>query len=215
MTARPDGDGDWRLRLRARLNRARRALARLLLWRVVFGERSQGRWLAHTRIAPSTCIEHEAGLTLGDHVYIGHFNLIEASGGVTIGEGVQITSHCAIVTHSSHRSLRLLGRDFATWAGPGARPGWIAGPVRIGAWSFIGPHSVIEAGTRLGRGTIVRAGSCVRGEFPDFAVLAGTPARVVGDSRAGDATLRQRYPQFRANHDARDTGPGPDDAHDR
>lgn len=203
------------LALRAALNRWRRRLLWPLRFRMLFGERSHGRDLPHTRIAPSTCIEHEHGLRLGDHVFIGHFNLIEAGAGVTIGDGVQITSHCAIVTHSSHRSLRLLGRDFATWAGPGARPGWIAGPVHIGAWSFIGPHSVIEAGTRLGRGTIVRAGSCVRGEFPDFAVLAGTPARVVGDSRAGDATLRQRYPQFRANHDARDTGPGPDDAHDR
>jgi acetyltransferase-like isoleucine patch superfamily enzyme len=215
MTAATDGDGGWRLGLRAWLNRARRALARALLWRVVFGERSQGRLLAHTRIAPSTCIEHADRLVLADHVYIGHFNLIEASGGITIEEGVQITSHCAIVTHSSHRSLRLLGRDFATWAGPGERPGWISGAVHIGAWSFIGPHSVVEAGTRLGRGTIVRAGSCVRGEFPDFAVLAGAPARVVGDSRAGDATLRQRYPHFRANHDVRGTAPGPDDAHDR
>jgi acetyltransferase-like isoleucine patch superfamily enzyme len=199
------------LRLRAALNRWRRRLVRGLQFRVLFGERSQGRDLPHTRISPSTCIECEDRLVLGDHVYIGHFNLLDASGGLTIDEGVQITSHCAIVTHSSHRSQRLLGRAFATWAGPGERPGWIGGPVHIGAWSFIGPHSVIEANTQLGRGTIVCAGTRVRGTFPDFAVLDGAPAQVVGDSRDGDATLLRQNPAFRVHHDAWATMPGPDD----
>jgi acetyltransferase-like isoleucine patch superfamily enzyme len=198
-------------RLRAALNRWRRRLVRGLLFRVLFGERSQGRDLPHTRISPSTCIECEDRLVLADHVYIGHFNLLDASGGLTIDEGVQITSHCAIVTHSSHRSQRLLGRAFATWAGPGERPGWIGGPVHIGAWSFIGPHSVIEANTQLGRGTIVCAGARVRGVFPDFAILDGHPAQVVGDSRDGDATLLRENPRFREHHAAWATMPGPDD----
>ena len=129
------------LRLRAALNRWRRRLVRGLQFRVLFGERSQGRDLPHTRISPSTCIECEDRLVLGDHVYVGHFNLLDASGGLTLDEGVQITSHCAIVTHSSHRSQRLLGRAFATWPGPGERPGRIGdsakeidlGDGRIGA----------------------------------------------------------------------------------
>lgn len=207
------------LALRAALNRWRRRLLWPLRFRVLFGERSQGRDLPHTRIAPSTCIEHEDGLHLGDHVFIGHFNLIEASAGVTIGDGVQITSHCAIVTHSSHRSLRLLGPAFATWAGPGERPGWIAAPVEIGAWSYIGPHCVIEAGSRIGRGSVVRAGTRVRGSFPDFAILEGSPAQVVGDSRDGDATLLQRHPQCREHHAAWTAAPAPgpadDDTHRR
>lgn len=203
------------LGLRAALNRWRRRLVRGLMFRVLFGERSQGRLLPHTRISPSTCIECEDRLVLGDHVYIGHFNLIDASGGVTIEEGVQITSHCALVTHSSHRSQRLLGRAFSTWAGPGPRPGWIAGPVRIGAWSFIGPHSVIEANTQLGRGTIVCAGARVRGTFPDFAILEGSPAQVVGDSRKGDATLLGQYPEFREYHHAWADAPRSDDRDSR
>lgn len=189
--------------LRARLNRWRRALAHLLLHRTVFGEHSGGVDLPHTRIAPSTCIEHEEGLVLGDHVYIGPFNRLDAGAGLTIGEGVQITSHCSIVTHSSHRSMRLLGRAYAEHpvdAGP--RPGWIAGPVHIGPWSFIGPHSLIEAGTRLGRGTLVCAGSVVRGEYPDFAVLRGNPAVVVGDTRDADEALLRQHPQAREHYEA-------------
>ncbi|WP_232315432.1 acyltransferase [Aquincola tertiaricarbonis] len=181
------------IRMRAAFNRWRRRLLRQLLGRIVFGERSQGRDLPFTRIAPSVVIEHEDRLTLGDHVYIGPFCYLEASSGLTIGEGVQITSHVSIVSHSSHRSARLLGRAFVSWQGP--RPGWVGGEVHIGPYSFIGPHTVIEAGTRLGRGTLVRAGSAVRGVFPDFAVLAGCPAQVVGDTRDADTALLERYPE--------------------
>ena len=149
---------------RGTLNRWRRRVAHALLHRVVFGETSGGRYLPNTRIAPSTCIEHEDRLQLADHVFIGAFNFIEASGGVTVGEGVQITHHVGIVTHSSHRAQRLLGRAYADWPASATepRPGWIDGPVHIGAYCFIGPQVLIEAGTRLGRGCIVSAGSVLR-----------------------------------------------------
>ena len=140
---------------RGHLNRWRRRIAQLLLHRVVFGELSQGRWLPHTRIAPSTCIEHDDRLHLADHVFIGAFNFIEASGGVMVGEGVQITHHVSIVTHSSHRAQRLLAKAYVLWPAGQPMPGWVAGPVAIGPWCFIGPHSLLEPGTRLGAGCIV------------------------------------------------------------
>jgi acetyltransferase-like isoleucine patch superfamily enzyme len=198
--------------LRATWNRWRRALLRRWVWQPVFGERSRrGASLRHTRISGATVIEHEDRLVLGDNVFIGHFNFIEASGGITIGEGVQITSHCAIVTHSSHRSQRLLGPAYVTWPlTPGTeRPGWIAGPVHIGAYSFVGPHSLIEANTRIGRGSLVCAGSFVRGEYPDFAILEGRPARVVGDSRRADEKLLERHPELRLLYDAWALAPEP------
>lgn len=189
--------------MRAWINRMRRALWRLLWGRMLFGEVSQGRDLKNTRISPTTLIDHEDRLHLADHVYIGPFNWIEASAGVTLDEGVQITSHVSVVTHASHRSARLLGRAYVEPQGQGhARPGWIAAPVHIGAYSFVGPHTVIEAGTRLGRGTLVCAGSVVRGEFPDFAVLKGRPAQVVGDTRDTDERLLQQYPQARVTYEA-------------
>ena len=189
---------------RSAFNRWRRGLLRAGFFRPLFGERSQGRALARSRISPATLIEHEERLVLGDHVYVGPFNFIEASSGVTLGEGVQVTSHVVIVTHSSHRAQRLLGSAYVDWPLPpgGVRPGWIAGPVVIGPYSFVGPHSVIEAGTRLGRGTLVCAGSVVRGEFPDFAVLDGRPARIVGDSRRGDEKWLAQHPTLRATYDA-------------
>ena len=62
----------------------------------------------------------------------------------------------------------------------------VRAPINIGERCFIGPHSTIEAGSTLGHGTLVAAHSRVRGQFPDFAVLSGSPARVVGDVREGD-----------------------------
>jgi len=187
---------------RTALNRWRRKLAHALLHRVVFGERSAGRFLPHTRIAPSTCIEFEDRLQLADHVFIGAFNFIEASGGVVLGEGVQITHHVSIVTHSSHRAQRLLGRAYVDWPGPGPRPGWVAAPVAIGPYCFIGPHSLLEPGTTLGRGCIVRAGSVLRGDYPAFALIAGNPAVVVGDSRDGDAKALAAHPELRHHYAA-------------
>jgi acetyltransferase-like isoleucine patch superfamily enzyme len=198
-----------RLVLRAALNRMRRRVAHWLLHRTVFGERSQGRLLPHTRVAPSTCIEGEQHLALGDHVYIGVLNFIEASGGVSIGEGTQITHHVSIVTHSSHRAQRLLGRRYAEW--PGDKPGWVDGPVAIGPYCFIGPHSLIEANTELGRGCIVRAGSVVRGRFADFSVLEGRPATVVGDARAADRRWLERHPELREAYEAWAGGLPPQD----
>jgi len=183
------------LRLRAWLNQQRRRLWRLVFYRMLFGEQAaDGRDLPYTRIAPSTCIEAEERLVLGDHVFVGQFNFLDASGGLTLEEGVQITNFVSIISHSTHRSVRLAGRLGATMAGE--RPGDVRAPVHIGAWSFIGPHSLVEAGSRLGRGTLVCAYSAVRGSFPDFAVLAGNPAQVVGDTRERDAPWLARHPEM-------------------
>ena len=197
---------------RGHLNRWRRRLAHVLLHRVVFGELSQGRWLPHTRISPSTCIEHADRLHLADHVFIGAFNFIEASAGVTVGEGVQITHHVSIVTHSSHRAQRLLGLVYVAWPDGAQRPGWVAGPVRIGPGCFIGPHSLLEPGTTLGAGCIVRAGSVLRGDYPAHSLVAGNPAAVVGDARQGDQRWLDADPTLRAHYEAwAGTRPAPPD----
>lgn len=188
--------------LRSTFNRWRRALVEALGFRIVFGERAaDGTPLPLTRISPTTCIEHPPGLQLGDHVFIGHFNYIEALHGVRIDEGVQITNYVSIVSHSSHRSLRLMGRAYAVTP-PERRVGFVSGPVHIGAYSFVGPHSTIEANTTLGRGCLVASHSRVRGTFPDFAVIAGSPATVVGDTRDTDADWLDRHPQWRAHYEA-------------
>lgn len=52
-------------------------------------------------------------------------------------------------------------------------------PVRIGAGSWLGHGSVVLPGTTIGRNVVVAAGSVVRGNIPDHAVVAGVPAKVI------------------------------------
>jgi acetyltransferase-like isoleucine patch superfamily enzyme len=161
--------------------------------------RADGTWLAHTRIASSTHIEAPASLDIADHVYIGHHNLVDASGGLTLAEGVQVTTHCTLVTHSSHRALRLAGRAYWGAAQP---PGFLRAATHIGAYSFIGPHSVVAPGSQLGRGVLVRAHSYVSGVVPDFAIVGGQPAVVLGDTRTADHAWLAQHPECRADYEA-------------
>jgi acetyltransferase-like isoleucine patch superfamily enzyme len=168
--------------------------------RMLYGwRRSDGVWLAHTRVSSSTRIEGKPSLHMHDHVYIGPFNLIDASAGLVLGEGVQITSHCAVLTHSSHHALRLAGRGYWGAAEP---PGFVRKATYIGAYSFIGAHSVVMPGSQIGRGVIVRAFSYVEGEVPDFAIVAGQPAVVMGDTRQADEAYLAAHPECRADYAA-------------
>ena len=52
-------------------------------------------------------------------------------------------------------------------------------PVVIGSGSWIGSGAVILPGARIGRQCVIGANSVVRGEVPDFSVVAGVPAKVI------------------------------------
>jgi acetyltransferase-like isoleucine patch superfamily enzyme len=180
------------------------------LWRALFAPRmlygwraADGTWRAHSRVSSSAHIESPTLLQLGDHVYVGHYNVLDASGGLTLDEGVQVTTHCTLLTHSSHRAIRLAGRAY--W-GAVEPAGFERAATVIGAYSFIGPHSVVAPGSRIGRGVLVRAFSYVSGTVPDFAIVAGQPARVIGDTRQSDEAWLQAHaeshPEARADYEA-------------
>ena len=52
-----------------------------------------GQIIPNTRVSNSTVIVDKEKLKLADHVFIGHFNFIEASNGLELEEGVQITNY--------------------------------------------------------------------------------------------------------------------------
>ena len=59
--------------------------------------------------------------------------------------------------------------------------GLVKSPVRIGPDCWLGVRSTVLRGTTIGAGVVVGAHAVVRGEVPDYAVIAGVPARVVKD----------------------------------
>ena len=57
--------------------------------------------------------------------------------------------------------------------------GHILKETRIGKGCFLGYGVVIQAGTKLGKHCIVGSNAVVRGDFPDYSVIVGCPARIV------------------------------------
>jgi acetyltransferase-like isoleucine patch superfamily enzyme len=158
-----------------------------------------GIQLENVRISNSTVITDERNLNIYKDVFIGHFNFLESSNGITLEEGVQITNYISILTHSSHISIRLYGENYAKHQGE--MKGYINGSVKIGKFSFIGPHSTIQAGSEIGKGCLVASHSLVKGNFPDFSIIAGVPAKVIGDTRALDSTYLNQYPELQKYYD--------------
>jgi carbonic anhydrase/acetyltransferase-like protein (isoleucine patch superfamily) len=109
-------------------------------------------------------------LRIGSRCSIGRASHIVAHRSVVVGDDVITGPHCYI-TDQNH-----------VYADPDIpiKQQWPAeDPVEIGDGSWLGAGAIVLPGTRLGRNTVVGAGSVVRGEFPDHAVLVGAPAQVV------------------------------------
>ncbi len=139
----------------------------------------------YTRVSSSAKLIHKRGIDLGNHVWIGHYCLLDGTGSVSIGEGVQISSHTAIYSHSSQDAIRMLGKDFIKVPAI-QRPGYKLKPVKIGAYTFVGTSSVILPGTTIGKGCLIGAGSLLRGNIPDYAIAVGNPVEIIGDTRERD-----------------------------
>ncbi|MBP6090179.1 MAG: acyltransferase [Crocinitomicaceae bacterium] len=153
----------------------------------------QGDLVENLRISNSTFIDNRDKLVLKSNTYIGHYNFLEASNAIFIDRGCQITSYVSISTHSSHQSIRLYGSNFGDVE---KHIGYLTGEVRIGEFTFVGPHVVIMPNTKIGKGCIVKAFSYVKGEFPDYSIIEGNPARVVGDVRESDHSFLSDHPEL-------------------
>lgn len=51
--------------------------------------------------------------------------------------------------------------------------------VRIGDWSFLGAGCIVLPGSTIGKYCIIGAGAVVKGDIPDYSVVAGNPARII------------------------------------
>jgi len=151
--------------------------------------------LQDTRFGTHTNFMGVKNLKLGENVFIGNFSFIDATYGLEIEEGCQIGYNTSIVTHSSHISIRLYGKKY-TKIKPNEEI-HKTGKVHIGKYTFVGPNSVVMPNTDIGKGCIVSAYSYVKGDFPDFSIISGNPAKVVGDTRKLDEKYLNKYPDLK------------------
>ena len=159
---------------------------------IVYGYRciKTGEYLKSTRIASTTVLMGEQNLIIGDNVWINHYSWIDASGGLYIGEGCQIGFSCGILSHSSHIALRLMGRSYMQTPIE-ERKGYIRKQTRIGAYTFIGSGSYILPGVTIGKGCIIGVNSVVTKDVPDYAIVVGAPAKIIGDTQSKDAPFKE------------------------
>lgn len=157
---------------------------------MVYGyyNRPTGSFRKLTRIGSTAILSYKKSIDLADHIWIGHYCLLDGIGSINIAEGVHIASHSCIYTHSSQDSIRLLGSKYIEVPAD-KRIGYLIKPVTIGAYTFIGAGSIILPGTTIGKGCIVGAGSVVKGEFPDYSIIVGNPGKITGDTRNTDQQL--------------------------
>jgi len=157
---------------------------------MVYGyfNRKTRRFQKHTRVSASVKLLNKKNIDLGDHAWIGHYVVLDGTGGLSIGEGVQISSHTVVYSHSSQDAIRLMGKSYIKTP-LDRRPGYKFKPVSIGDYTFVGTSSIILPGAVIGKGCIIGAGSLVKGAIPDYAIAVGNPVQIIGDTRERDKRL--------------------------
>ncbi len=117
-------------------------------------------------------IECPEYLECGDNVVINMWTWINARGGVKIGNDVLIGPR-VIIHSANHRfknrdkPIRLQGHDFKK--------------VTIGNDVWIGAGAIILPGVTIGDGAIVGAGAVVTKDVEPYAIVAGVPAKKIGE----------------------------------
>lgn len=129
-------------------------------------------------LVPRGCVIHGGGkawcgyaghVIFGDGVKLGPHCVIYGAGGVTLLDNVHLGPGAKVMSQSG---LHSSGRETGD-------PDYKLEPVVIGQGTWIGAGAVILGGARLGRSVSVAPNAVVSGEIPDFAVVAGNPARIV------------------------------------
>lgn len=116
---------------------------------------------------------------VGENVFFGLYTY--ANGNVTVGSNVLIGPHCSLAA-GNHKF------DPAT--------GWFSArtekdgddSIVIGEGCWLASKVTVTGGVKMGRANLICAGSVVTKSTPDYAIMAGVPARQIGeiDPRSGE-----------------------------
>ncbi|MBS1646322.1 MAG: acyltransferase [Bacteroidetes bacterium] len=119
---------------------------------------------------------------VGKNTWIGQFTIIDGSGGLTIGDNCTISSGVHIYTHDNVKQTLSGGKL------PIEKK-----KVSIGNCSYIGPHSIIAKGIKIGNNCIVASNSFVNKDVENFSIVAGNPAKKIGKVLVSDNDIKFEY----------------------
>lgn len=136
--------------------------------RLAFYRRVMGFEVAPTAtIFMSAVFDCAGGFSLGEHSTINARCRLDARGGLQIGRNVSVSDDCRLITADHDpRDVRFSGR--------------LKGIV-IEDHVWLGTSVIVLPGVRLGQGCVVGAGAVVTKDVEPFAIVAGNPAKKIGD----------------------------------
>lgn len=109
------------------------------------------------------------GIEIGKDTIIGDHCFLDGRALLKIGDHVDMASQ-VLIYNSEHD----LGKeDFSAKVEP----------VEIGDYVFIGPRAIILPGVKIGKGAVVAAGAVVTKDVPEFAIVGGVPAKIIGERK--------------------------------
>lgn len=132
------------------------------------------------------------GCSIGDETKIGAF--VEIQKNAAVGARCKISSHSFIcegviiedevfighgVMFINDRYPRATNVD----GGLQTEDHWTVERTLVKQSASIGSNSTILCGVTVGVGALVGAGAVVNKDVPDYSIVAGVPARVIGDTR--------------------------------
>ena len=154
-----------------------------------------------TYIGKPTFIEGRKAISIGDRTRIFPGIRMEAigKGKISIGNNVAIEQNVHItsgegtlfigndVTILANTCITNIDHEYRDATTSVLDQELLYSETSIADGCFIGFGAVIQAGTTLGKHSIVGANSVVRGDFPDFSVIVGAPGKVVKklDTKSG------------------------------
>ena len=132
------------------------------------------------------------GCSIGDETKIGAF--VEIQKNAVIGarckisshsfvcEGVEIEDEC-FVGHGVKFTNDVYPRAVNSDGSLQTEADWQVIKTKVKKRASIGSNATIIAGVSIGEGVLVGAGAVVTKDVPDFAIVAGVPAKIIGDVR--------------------------------
>ena len=116
-------------------------------------------------------IYHPWNFSIGDGSGVGACSSVFCAAPVTIGEDVLMGREVIIQTQDHVFAAKdVLIRN----------QGKVASPVTIGNDVYIGSRAMILGGVSIGNGAVVAGGAVVTKDVPEYSVVAGVPAKVIG-----------------------------------
>lgn len=122
------------------------------------------------------------GVSIGEGTLVGDHAVLDGRASLTLGNHVDIASQ-VMIYNSEHD---IASEDF--------RP--IEAPVTIGDYVFIGPRAIILPGVTVGKGAVIAAAAVVTKDVPERAIVAGVPAKVIGERPLTDLHYRLGRPRL-------------------